>query len=1059
MSQLVPGLYEQVVTRHLSQLLAGVDDDCKDLRAIDKAEASTVLAQYLSEIIRKGLARVGEGSKDGLEKQVSLSNRIVQVLQDTVGETEEDLRVDEASQQLMAILKDSGVRQLTQKKAKDLVRPETSISLSSLFTGAPHEPQMYSELEKEIPTADRIDMLVSFIKWSGLRLLLEALEDFTARGGELRIITTSYLGATDLKAIEELQKLKNTKIKISYDTKRTRLHAKAYIFYRKTGFTTAYVGSSNISNPALTSGLEWNTKLTQKDLPETIQKISATFETYWNSPDFREYSEDQHDELKRSLQEEHSGGNAGDNPFRFVTEVKPYLYQQEILDKLQAERANGSTRNLVVAATGTGKTVLAALDYRRFCAGNPKTKRLLFVAHRQEILQQARSTFQAVLKNANFGELLVGSNEPKSLDHLFVSVQMLNSRSFTDKLAKNFYDYIVIDETHHAAAPSYEGLAHFEPQILLGLTATPERLDGKDLFAFFGNRIAAEIRLPEAIDRKLLCPFHYFGVSDIKEADLNHLKWSKGGYAKAELSKLYTANVKVAESRADNIVSNLRNYVTDLSQVKGLGFCVSRKHAAFMRDHFNRVEIPSAMLSGLSSEKEREDIKAKLVNGEIRFIFVVDIYNEGVDIPEVNTILFLRPTESPTIFLQQLGRGLRLSEGKECLTVLDFIGQANKHYSFDKKFKALIGSPTVDLPGAIKNGFSMVPKGCHIRLEKRAAEAILENLRELYNSSSNLLAKVNAFITESEKELTLENFLEHYQMEAKVFYKKRGSQYTSFSRLLVQAGKREPFQEPLEELLSKAFVRFAVIDSRRWIDFLLKFLPTLANLQVEHLSGRDWRMLQMFYVTLWDTPMQNRHDATALANLRQLAACPILLDELRQLLQYRKKQIDFLDAPVDLGFECPLDLHCTYTLDQFLVALDRVTTSSLQSGVYWAKDLGIDALVITLNKSNKDYSPTTLYNDYSITETLFHWQSQNTTGEDTPTGQRYIQHDAKGGKIALFVRETKKDPLSKETAAYTYLGTAHYVSHTDNKPMNIVWRLDHPIPAKLLKKTNKLLVG
>ena len=277
---LSPGLYEQIINTALKHELSEVHDARKSVAPIDKAEASTVLAQYLADVVRKGLDNVVDNGGD-LSKQIGLVNQIVDLIQNITGETDfAVLGVDQRAEQLLALLREQDPRLAVGKTAADLSRPETSIAQSSLFTGAIHEPQMYTELKKEIVSADRIDMLVSFIKWSGLRLLIDELREFTQNGGQLRIITTSYMGATDVKAIEELHKLSNTQIKISYDTERTRLHAKAYVFYRNTGFTTAYVGSSNLSNVAISSGLEWNVKVTRKDLPETIDKINATFESY-----------------------------------------------------------------------------------------------------------------------------------------------------------------------------------------------------------------------------------------------------------------------------------------------------------------------------------------------------------------------------------------------------------------------------------------------------------------------------------------------------------------------------------------------------------------------------------------------------------------------------------------------------------------------------------------------------------------------------------------------------------------------------------------------------------
>ena len=1050
---LPPGLYEQIINTALHRELSEIPAARKAIAPLDQAEASQVLTQYLAAVVQKGLENVADNGGD-LSAQIVLANQIVDLIQRITQEADfAALGIDQRAEQLLALLREQDPRLAAGKTAASLPRPETSLARSSLFTGAIHEPQMYTELKKEIVSADRMDMLVSFIKWSGLRLLMDELREFTQNGGELRIITTSYMGATDVKAIEELRKLPNTRIKVSYDTKRTRLHAKTYVFYRDTGFTTAYVGSSNLSNAAISSGLEWNVKVTRRDLPETIEKIAATFESYWNSSELEYYSEDQRERLARALKaEKYFDANHAEI---YTMEITPYSYQQEILDKLEAERTiRGYTRNLVVAATGTGKTVIAALDYKRFCKQHPgKPCRLLFVAHREEILRQSLYTFRAVLKDANFGELFVGSCRPEGIEHLFLSIQTFHAQDFAAKTTPDFYDYLVVDEFHHAAAPTYQKLLTcYQPQILLGLTATPERMDGKSVLPYFSNRIAAEIRLPEAIDRKLLCPFQYFGVTDT--VDLHTLKWSAGGYDKGELSNLYTLSGAVANRRADLVISSLLHYVTDIDGVKGLGFCVSTAHAAFMCRYFNDHGIESIFLTGKSSDEERKTAKDRLVRGEIRFIFVVDIYNEGVDIPEVNTVLFLRPTESLTIFLQQLGRGLRLAEDKECLTVLDFIGQANKRYHFEDKFAALLSNTTRSVTREIEDGFVSTPKGCYIQLEKKAARYILENIRASYGNTAGLVSRVASFTQDSGLALTLANFLDHAHLDPRAVYK-----FSSFSRICVRAGVREEFSEPLENVLTKAFARLAVADSRRWIGFLLDLLPRLDQVDFTALAAVEQRMLQMFYVTVWGRTAESWASDEVLDNLYALSDSPVLLGELLDLLRYRYEQIDFIDQPVELGFACPLDLHCTYTRDQLLVALDFLKPATVREGVKWLPEQQLDVFFVTLNKADKDYSPTTMYRDYSINENLFHWQSQSTTAADSPTGQRYIHHRERGSKVLLFVREFKTDRITGGAAAYTFLGTASYVKHEGNRPMNITWRLDHPIPAKFLKKTNRLVVG
>ena len=1043
------GLYEQIINKGLDAELSNMDKLCQ-AAPIDEAEASKVLAKYIAEVVEKGLDNLKDNGGN-LNTQVALANRIISTIMSETKEAAFDtLSVAERAEQLLALFDRKNSVLAVNEKA-EVIRPETSIAQSSLFTGAIHEPQMFTELKKEILSCNRIDMLVSFIKWSGLRLIMDELTTFTQNGGDLRIITTSYMGATDVKAIEELRQLPNTKIKVSYDTKRTRLHAKTYVFYRNTGFTTAYVGSSNLSNAAISSGLEWNVKVTKKDLPETIDKIAATFESYWNSNEFAYYSEDQKERLARALNaEKYFGSN---NAEVYTMDITPYSYQQEILDKLDAERTvRGYNRNLVVAATGTGKTVISALDYKRFRKQNPdKPCRLLFVAHREEILKQSLYTFRAVLKDANFGEMFVGSYKPESIDNLFISIQTFNSQDFTTKTSPEFYDYIIVDEFHHAAAPTYQKLlGYYQPQILLGLTATPERMDGKSILSHFGNRIAAEIRLPEAIDRKLLCPFQYFGVTD--NVDLDKLKWAAGGYEKGELSQIYSLSGMIAERRADLVVSSLLKYVTDIDDVKGLGFCVSIDHAEFMSNYFNTHGIPAMFLTGKSSDEDRKNAKERLVSGAIRFIFVVDIYNEGVDIPEVNTVLFLRPTESLTVFLQQLGRGLRLSEEKECLTVLDFIGQANKKYNFEDKFAALLSNSTRSVTREIKDGFVSVPKGCYIQLEKKAARYILDNIRASYGNTAGLVSRVASFADDTGLELTLGNFMDYYHLDPRAVYK-----FTSFSRLCARADVSPDFQEPLEDILTKAFARLAVIDSRRWISFLLDLLPRLDDVNFAALPELQKRMLQMFYITIWGKTAEDWSSDKVLDNLYTLSDSPVLLSELLELLRYRYEKIDFIDEPVDLGFDCPLDLHCTYTRDQLLVALDFMNPNSVREGVKWLPEKQIDVLFVTLNKSDKDYSPTTMYNDYSINEELFHWQSQSTTTDTGSVGQRYINHRKRGSKVLLFVREFRTDVAG--AAPYTFLGTVNYVKHNGSRPMNITWKLDKPIPAKYLKKTNKLVVG
>jgi hypothetical protein len=504
-----------------------------------------------------------------------------------------------------------------------------------------------------------------------------------------------------------------------------------------------------------------------------------------------------------------------------------------------------------------------------------------------------------------------------------------------------------------------------------------------------------------------------------------------------------------ANRRGDLIIESLNKYVTDLDEVRGVAFCVSQDHVSFMAKLFNEKGISAMALTSQSSDAERKTAKVRLLNGEIKMIFVVDLYNEGVDIPEINTVLFLRPTQSLTVFIQQLGRGLRLSENKDCLTVLDFIGQANTRYNFEEKFNALLSNTTKSLKSEIENGFVNVPKGCYIQLEKKAKESILNNITKSFDRKSGLILKIATFTEDSGLVLNLKNFITYYHLDINRIYQKG-----NFSRLCVIAGLKNDFDEPLEKTINTAFQRICNLDSRRLISFILEVLPQIEN---RKFSDAEERMLKLFHYAVYDKTCSECGFTNLSEGLRQIKESAVLYQELMELLKIRLEQIDFVDEPLALDFDCPLDLYCSYTTKQVLAGFDYEQSGNFKEGVKYFPDKKIDVFFITLNKSDKDYSPTTMYQDYSVNDRLFHWQSQSITAESSPTGLRYQHHLENGSKVLIFVREFKKG--RNVAAPYTCLGLADYVSHEGSKPMNILWRLHKPIPARFLKKTNKLIVG
>ena len=618
-----------------------------------------------------------------------------------------------------------------------------------------------------------MDLLCAFVRWTGLRLLQPALDELKERGARLRVITTTYMGATERRAIDELVTRYGAEVKISYETQATRLHAKAWLFRRDSGFDTAYVGSSNLSQAALLDGLEWNVRLSSVGTPALLNKFEVTFDSYWAQRAFQSYDPERDGEKLDAALERNGGRRTAAPDAVTGLEVQPYLHQEEMLEDLEAERLKGFNRNLLVAATGTGKTVIAALDYKRLCEAAGKDLKLLFVAHRQEILKQAMRTYRDVMQDGAFGELYVGEHKPKEWKHIFASVQSLSSLGI-EQLEPDFFDVVVIDEFHHAMAPTYRRLLdHLQPQQLLGLTATPERGDGVDVAQqFFDGRTASELRLWDALDADLLVPFHYFGVSD--DVDLSQLEWKRGNYDTAQLSNLYTGN----DARAAKVIRELRDKVTSTEQMRAIGFCVSVQHAHYMAEVFNRAGIASVAVDGSTDDADRAAALERLRTREINCIFAVDLFNEGLDLPQVDTILLLRPTQSATIFLQQLGRGLRRAEGKAVLTVMDFIGQQRREFRFDLRYRALTGYGRKELEKAVEDEFPYLPSGSQIVLDRVAQKVVLDNIKAQLRFNRAQLVRDIASYAETE----LEAYLERSGNDVKSIYRSTKDSWTGYLR-------------------------------------------------------------------------------------------------------------------------------------------------------------------------------------------------------------------------------------------------------------------------------------
>jgi superfamily II DNA or RNA helicase/HKD family nuclease len=1012
------GIYERLVTAGLEPALSSPELTTL-LRDVDDEELPEVLARHVAAALTPHLRSLTRG------EQLTFVNALPLGREELVGGT---------GKQLLAVGPASDPRHLASQ-----LRPQIPLSEPALLTNATGDPSLQSELRAEIRTADRVDLLCAFVKWHGLRLLEDPLTELRTRGIRLRLLTTTYIGATDRKALDRLVNDFGADVRVNYETNSTRLHAKAWLFRRNSGFDTGYVGSSNLSRAALLDGLEWNVRLSGVHTPKLLEKFRATFDSYWADPSFVAYDPARDgDRLDQALAV--AGNRARGTTSITVSglEVRPYAHQQEILEHLDvARKIQGHHDNLVVAATGTGKTVVAALDYKRLRQQRGPL-RLLFVAHRSEILEQSQRTYREVMADGSFGELLVGGHEPQRWDHVFASVQSLHAGRL-DSFRPDHFDVVVVDEFHHAEASTYRRLLnHVQPAELLGLTATPERADGVDVRSFFGGRTASELRLWDALKADLLCPFHYFGISD--NTDLSRLNWRRGDYDVSELERLFTAD----DARLRIVLHELQDKITSPGSMKALGFCVSVGHARYMADRFTKAGIPARAVSADTATVDRQEALAQLRDGTVNCLFAVDLFNEGLDLPDVDTLLLLRPTSSTTVFMQQLGRGLRRTATKPVLTVLDFIGQQRKEFRFDVRYHALTGASRSAIERSVEAGsFAYLPSGCEIVLDRVAEDVVLTNLRgQVLGTRRRAVDEIRSL-----GDLSLSRYLEESGREPGELYR-RGS-WTALRR---EAGFPTPPAGPDEESLLKRMVALLHIDDVARARFYEQLLR--GGTRYEDLSAREQLLARMLFFTFWPSGAAYRHYQDG---LDLLAQNPAVQAEAAEVVDLALSRAQHVARPLEAGLQhLPLQTHAHYSREEILAGLgnarlDGRRPSTFQSGVLWVEEANTDALLITLRKSERDYSPSTMYRDYAISGDLFHWESQSTTSLASPTGQRYLGQGEQGRHVVLFARQTKQTEWGTP-APYLCLGPAEYVEHRGERPIAITWRLRYPIPPAVLEQ-------
>lgn len=1045
------GIYEQIINQLFEEKISSIDQNRFYIgeRVIKKDEVAKLLSMYLTSIFEQVLSDMvdindetdeeDEQKDSSVKRGLELANSIIRKLVNEFHLDSGNL-VSAQAKILTAVIDKTQSDYPDLAKRLEEMMPMKGLINGALFTGK--GMKMYTELQKEIASADEIRLMVSFIKKRGLALILPRLREFTNRGGQLKVITTTYMQATDYDAIIQLSSLKNTEIKITYDVSSERLHAKAYVFLRDTGFNTAYIGSSNISEQALDTGAEWNVKVTQMEQPRMMKTILGAFDASWWADGYETFVNGEDNErLKAALNKE------VDNEIDFSTLkglIRPFDYQQEILERLQVEReVRNHWKNLVVAATGTGKTVMAASDYKAFVEKHERA-RLLFVAHREEILRQSLQTFRQVLSDYNFGEKWYGGEEPANYEYVFASKDTLNNRLDSLSLPEDYYDYIVVDEVHHVAASSYRKIInHFRPKVLLGLTATPERMDGEDITQDFDGTISAEIRLDDALNKGLLAPFYYYGITD--SVDYSEVAWDKGHYVASELSRIYSYN----DARTAVILQSLQKYLTNIRDVRALCFCVDQQHAKYMASKFTLCGLKADVLTSENAQM-RAPLYRRLKNKEINYLFVVDMFNEGVDIPEVDTILFLRPTESLTVFIQQFGRGLRKAEGKTHVNILDFVGNSRAEFNYTDRMRVMLGRTSMSVVEEMERDCPHLPLGCRIILEPKAKEHILNNIKGAIQrfTARKVIALVQNFERHHSVPLTLSNFVRIYQMPVDKLYKGR-----TWNQILFEAGVGEEQSRFNEELSRAVFRKWSATDSYSYLSFIEQLAKRAFRVRVNRMNAVDQKRLLMLYYDLFETAgrfvsLQDMVDA--------LAADKLFFEELAEVIGVMLQENKAYEKPDNsLLPNFPLKLHGVYTKAQIQVAIGTSTLarkSSAREGVERNKLLNVEAMFVDIIK-NREEGSTTDYDDKALSPYLFQWDTQNRVKPESNEGQAYIHQTQ---TMLLFVREQKNFVEDKtRTMGYVYLGRVtlsdwEYKNLGNRMQMQIRWNMVEPIPGSVM---------
>jgi superfamily II DNA or RNA helicase len=913
------------------------------------------------------------------------------------------------------------------------------------------------DLVSNLQTCDSFEMSVAFVRYSGLQLLLDTLRDLDLRQIPGRILTSTYLNSTEPKALERLRQFSNIKTKVFVPSVDRGFHTKGYIF-RQQDQCRVIIGSANLTQSALKSNVEWNVLNQDANTAPFVSDILHEFEKQWQDSRSKELSDEFLEEYTAYVSRL-GKQTAPENAFAFENvRVIPNQMQENAISKLHRLRANNERRALAIAATGSGKTYMAVFDSLQ-C----KPKRLLFIVHREDILRKAKQSFEAIIDTSLISTgYFTGNTKDSQANFLFATIQTLQRHY--ELFKPDEFEYIVVDEAHHASSPSYQNvLQWFQPKFMLGLTATPERSDGGDIYSIFNNNVAVEIRLRQALGWDLVAPFHYFGITEFSEIN----------YSNVDIEDTAAvARLLMVSRRVDYIIEKMQFYGHDGGKRKALGFCANIEHARFMTMEFNRRGIPAVALTGADDIDARSTAMSNLeADGDnLEIIFTVDIFNEGIDIPSVNTILMLRPTESAIIFVQQLGRGLRKTPEKEFVTVLDFIGNHRKSFLMAI---ALMGNRHFDrddLKVAVATDFADIPGNTYIQMDRIAKEQILAQLeqekffslkylRQEYQDFRRITGGIPKLVDFLKVDSAVDplKFSDHSGTWLRFVATIEGTaELSALSVDIDLANVLRFFTDllPLRRIYEAVIARFTLKNGRitpeQALKELAKHLATPHRDTIDYafdfLSGDylDTAESTKFKDLLFE---KEGSDLVPSDKLKGLAGNATQNLWIQDLLQYGILRYELEFGANDYGVP-HLKLWEQYTMRNLALLSNakRIHSSFRGQGLITYEN---DFFIFVDLHKDQDIKASINYKDQFINPSMFQWESPNTTSPHTGQGERLISHKAQDISMHLFARKFRQ--VEGAAQPFTYFGKLDYVSHDPkkSKPMQINYALHNEVPPEL----------